>query len=158
MSELQSADPNLADPLDSAFFTALQIDHLCLLLPQAQVAATESAANLRPNIFPHQHSLGLIPHAGYSWPIYCLDYNLVLTIDPPEQRQHCVLLTHGQERIGILCDQIMTIAHGELTISPVPKCMRTDQLLFHSLAVYEDSMVYISSTEQLGRLIHATVD
>ena len=155
MSELQSPNLPVADPLASTFFTALKIDHARLLLPQEQISATGAASNMQPTTSAYQNAVGLIEQAGSDWPIYCLDSNFAFIANPPEQRQYCVLMSAAQKQFGILCDQIHTIAQSELTINPVPQCMRTEQLVLCGLGIYEDTVAYISSAEQLARLCHA---
>lgn len=147
---------NTPDLLNEPVYLALQIDHLRLLVPQAQCIAMASAETLQPKRDNSQPGIGSISRGQQLWPVYALNSALELTTDPPDTRAQCVLLAAGTERIGLLCDQAFPIERSELIVGSVPDCMKSSELLFNGLAIYQDQIAFLSTTDILYRqLRHA---
>ena len=140
-----------SDLLNEPVYLALQIDHLRLLVPQAQFAAMASAETLQPKRDNSQPGIGSISRGQQTWPVYALNNALELTTEPPSTRAQCVLLTTGTEHIGLLCDQAFPIERSELIVGPIPACMQSSELLFSGLAIYQDQIAFLSTADILYR-------
>jgi len=148
---MSAAAMTAAELLNEPVYLTLEIDNLRLLLPQRQCIAIVPVSTLQPNQEAHKRSVGLIVRTMQLWPVYALDNALQLTQDPPSTRQHCVLISANEGRIGLLCDRTFPVERNDLTVGPIPECMQSNSLLFGGLAIHQDQIAYISTGDILYR-------
>lgn len=82
----------------------LDIGELRLALPQGEICALESAADIDTDE-TKPLSVGWIHFRQERWPVFCVSPELDLLTVVPKARRSCVVLNTGAGYIGILCDE-----------------------------------------------------
>ncbi len=102
----------------------LRIARLNLFLPQSDIVAIESKANVDPAA-PGMRSVGWIVYAQRRWPAYCLSEELSLLFQVPAGRRACVLLASSDGYVGVLCDEVRTSQEPAGPAYAIPDAMRS---------------------------------
>lgn len=124
----------------------LDIGELCLALPQGEICALESAAD----IDTHQAkplSVGWIHFRQERWPVFCVSPDLSLLTIVPKARRSCVVLNTGTGYLGILCDEANFGV--QLTLEQqraLPPAMETADTPITGLVALEEDNVACTTT------------
>lgn len=143
-------------PAVSTRYAALTLDEWLLLLPQDEIRTLEPVADIREaakGSDEDNSDVSMVGHieAGDALvPVYCLNGELQLLDHIPGSRRIVVLLTLGEALIGVLCDEIKSLKHDQLVFHPVPDCMKTPNCILNGLAVHEDRVVGVATSQQLA--------
>ena len=149
--------PNgLAATMDIRSFTRLTLDGRQWLVPRAEAQGLEALLDLDREV-QAPYSVGALGIAGEWWPVYCLSGELRLLPELPVARQACLLLSNGVDRFGLACDQVDT-APESLALHPAPACMNPPDSPILALAVLEQGLGCVTTTEQLARWIATAGD
>lgn len=126
----------------------LCIDELQLMLPQGEVCAVESAADVRRDetLAP---AIGQIVYLGQSWPVLCLDGEFTALDALMPGRRACVMLATGQGFLGILCDDVRVLKQSGTEDYSLPVAMRTANTPVQALMQFESGLACISDTSHL---------
>ena len=131
-----------------AFVAALSIDGLRLLLPHQQIRTLEPVADVEA-IKKQNIEIGWITIAGIESPVYCFSRDLSLLHTIPDERRITVLLGAGNDTIGILCDELKIVPSKELIMHPLPDCMKVPGSPFTGLAILDDTICCLSSSQHM---------
>lgn len=134
---------NHSEPVGSAdipHYVALGLGGLNLLLPRHQIYALEPRLDLEPEEEGHDY-VGWIEVEGERWPVYCFSAGLCLLPEIPDKHRICVLLTHGQDYFGLLCERVMALEGTQVRLTPLPACMRTPSTPIDALALDDQGQV-----------------
>ena len=144
------AHPSTREGLEN--FALLVFDGLPLLIPQSDIYSLEPTVDMNLSVV-HDGSVGHIEQSGNFWDLYALSADLSLLKSCPDTYHIAILLKNVQPVYGLLCEQISTIARGEIRIYPLPTIMNTDNSPLLALALVGEEVSYISSASALSRLL-----
>lgn len=128
----------------------LRMDDLQLMLPQGEVCAVESAADIRRSdaVAP---AIGHIAYAGQNWPVLCLNRELdALDVVAPGRRA-CAMLATGRGFLGVLCNDVRVLNQLPDTSHTLPVAMRTVGTPIQSLMQFESGIACLSDMRHLVR-------
>lgn len=136
-------------------FVLLQIGQLCLMLPQHEIRAVESAADINPLVprLPPQQGVGWIKSKDQIWPAYCLSEQLCVLHQTPQQRRACVLLAVDGGFIGLLCDDARVLKELEGSLFTLPDAMRLPNSPLIALLRHDGKLACVSNAARLAALI-----
>lgn len=134
-------------------YTALHLGRHLLLLPQREVAAIIEVEELHPAPDGDSRTLGMLPFEDRLWRVYDLDAEFRPARDAAGSRRRCVLIDSVAGPYGLLCDDVSEISRSALATSPIAPCMRSPDLLFNALGLWNDRLVYLTSDRQLAGLL-----
>ena len=160
----QTAAPRLSTAAPVAAgthrFVLLQIGRLRLMLPQHEIRAVESAADIDPRVprLPPQQGVGWIKLREHFWPAYCLSEQLCILHQTPQQRRACVLLPVGEGFIGVLCDDARVLMEFEGSLCSLPDAMRLPNSPLTALLRHEGKLACVSNAARLAALIARASD
>ncbi len=128
----------------------LSISDLRLALPQHEICALESAADIETEE-TKPLSVGWIHFKQERWPVYCLSPELSLLVIVPKARRSCAVLNTGAGYIGVLCDEVTFGIQPTLEQQqPLPPAMRmSDSPIVGLVALDEDQVACATNTEHL---------
>ncbi|MDS4030579.1 MAG: hypothetical protein RKO66_10955 [Candidatus Contendobacter sp.] len=146
----------LADLQTIRAFAVLTLDGRKWLLPQAEIQALESLLDIDREVrIPC--SIGAVAFADEWWPVYCLSGELRILSDLPDGRRACPLLDNGADRFGLVCDQVEALTAAPRLLAP-PACMTPPDSPIGALALLNDELGYVTTTEHLAALIAAALE
>lgn len=126
----------------------LDIGELRLALPQSEICALESAADIDTDQAKHL-SVGWIHFRHERWPVFCLSPDLSPLTIVPKARRSCVVLNTGAGYLGILCDE--TSFGVQLTLEqqqPLPPAMEVPGSPITGLVALEQDHVACATSSQ----------
>lgn len=124
----------------------LSISDLLLALPQGEIRALESIADLDTDE-TKPLSVGWVHFMQERWPVYCLSPELSLLVIVPKARRSCAVLDTGAGYLGILCDEVISGIQPSLEQQqPVPAAMRLPASPIIGLITLEDERVACATT------------
>jgi hypothetical protein len=128
----------------------LRIDKLQLMLPQGDVCAVESVADLNSEnaLAP---SVGRIAYLGQSWPVLSLNGELQTLDNIPAARRACVMLATGKGFLGLLCDDVRVLNQQSGSDYALPAAMRTANTPIQAIMPFENSLACLSDARHLLR-------
>lgn len=135
-----------------ATMALLKMHGLNLLLPQGEIRALESAANIDVAA-PAPHGIGWLAYTHKRWPVYSLSDELTLMADVPSERSACAILATGAGYIGILCDDMIILKDFVGQRYELPAVMKLDGTPILHLAAYEQGIACVTDAHQLTRYI-----
>ncbi|MBI3480754.1 MAG: chemotaxis protein CheW [Nitrosomonadales bacterium] len=139
----------LTQPASNAAMALLSISGVRLMLPQREIRALESLADVAMQD-AELPAVGGIQHAQQRWPVYCLSPELTLQAAVPAERRACVLLETGTGYMGILCDDVSIARRVPDRQHELPSAMRVPDTPVLGLAVLdEQEIVCVTSAERL---------
>ena len=141
-------------------FVLLQIGQLCLMLPQHEIRAGESAADINPLVprLPPQQGVGWLKSKNHIWPAYCLSEQLCVLHQTPQQRRACVLLAVDGGFIGLLCDDARVLKELEGSLFTLPDAMRLPNSPLIALLRHDGKLACVSNAARLAAHIAQTGD
>ena len=146
-------DPNLDSAehgLDKALrYAALSLDGFRLLLPQNEIHTLESVEDIGA-ARDDDKCAGWINLNDQRWPIYCLSADLQAMAEIPTSRRICVLLEHEDRYLGLACAEVVILERSQVTLSPLPACMRATGTPIRALAVHEEQVLCVSCAAALA--------
>lgn len=137
----------------------LSISGLRLALPQREICALESSADIDPDE-TKPLSVGWVHFRQERWPVYCLSPELSLLVIVPKARRSCAVLDTGAGYLGLLCDEaVFGIQPALEQQQPLPSVMRTpDSPIVGLLALEEDEVACATTTESLVEYLNRQVN
>lgn len=146
----------LADLQAIRAFAVLTLDGRKWLLPQTEIQALESLLDIDREVrIPR--SIGAVGFAGEWWPVYCLSGELRLLSEPLDSRRACPLLDNGADRFGLVCDQVEALTATPRLLA-LPACMTLPDSPIQALALLNDELGCVTTTERLAALIAAALE
>ncbi len=146
----------LHDPLEALravqAFAMFTLDGSRWLLPQTEVQALETLLDIDLEMRVPQ-SVGAITVASEWWSVYCLSGELHLLSQIPAGRRVCLLLNNGADCFGLACDHIEALVGTTLPLHPVPMCMVTPDSPIQALALFDQGLGCVTTTEHIARRI-----
>lgn len=132
-------------------FALLTLDGWQWLLPQTEVQTLEALLDIDPEVRMPQ-SIGAIAFTDQWWPVYSLSGELRLLSHISPGRRICALLDNGADQLGLVCDQIKTLAEP-IQLHPLPVCMISPDSPIEALALLSDGLASVTTTEHIARMI-----
>lgn len=131
-------------------YAVLQFDGVCLLLPQENVAAIETAANCEAgSAVPG--ALATLKAGGAEWPLFALDADARPRAELPPAHRVCVAFNGAAgEVFAIACEQV-----GQLSIDrqrelvPLRDCMRLPGAPIESLSLYHGRLLQLADVDAM---------
>jgi hypothetical protein len=146
----------LAELREIRVFAVLTLDGCKWLLPQAEIQSLESLMEVDGEV-QAPHSVGAVAFAGEWWPVYCLSGELRILPHMPESRRACPLLNNGADRFGLVCDRAETLAKAPHLLA-LPACMVLPDSPIQALALLDDGLGCVTTTERLAALLATVVE
>lgn len=137
-------------------FVVLTLDGCKWLMPQAEIQSLESLLDIDREVRV-PHSVGAVAFGGEWWPVYCLSGELELLPHLPDGRRACPLLNNGADRFGLVCDSVETLAEVPRLLA-LPACMALPDSPIQALALLNDELGCVTTTERLAALLAAVVE
>lgn len=154
---MNSQIQNQVDALQAVrTFVMIILDGYQWLLPQTEVQALETLLDIDREVRVPQ-SIGAIAFAGEWRPVYCLSGELHLLPHIPAERRICLLLDNGADCFGLACDQIETVLEP-FHLHSVPVCMTSPDSPIQALALLNQTLGCVTTTEHIARLIATAED
>lgn len=144
----------LADWQEIQTLAVLTLDGHKWLLPQAEIRSLGSLLDIDQEVRAPL-GIGAIAIEGEWWPVYCLSGELQLLPQSPGNRRVCLLLSNGADRFGVVCDRIESLTERPRLVA-LPVCMALPDSPIQGLALFDDGLGCMTTTEHLAALI-ATV-
>lgn len=128
----------------------LRIDGMQLMLPQGDVCAVESVADIQSQdaVAP---AVGRIAYLGQSWPVLSLNGELQTLASIPPARRACVMLATGKGFLGLLCDDVRVLNQLSGADYALPVAMRTANTPIQAVMPFENGLACLSDTRHLLR-------
>jgi hypothetical protein len=149
MHQLQNREAHAAAAL-------LKIGGVNLLLPQADIRALESAADVDV-VAPALQSVGWVKYAQKKWPVYCLSEALALQLHVPPARRACAMMILGAGYIGILCDDMSVIKDYAAQQYALPDAMRLPATPVLQLLAYQQGIACTTNARLLTEYVEQLV-
>jgi hypothetical protein len=146
----------LADLRETRAFAVLTLDGCKWLLPQAEIQSLESLLEVDREV-QAPHSVGAVAFAGEWWPVYCLSGELQILSHMPASRRACPLLNNGADRFGLVCDRVEGLGEAPRLLA-LPACMALPDSPIQALALLDDGLGCVTTTEHLAALLAAVVE
>jgi len=126
----------------------LRIDEMQLMLPQGDICAVESVADIQSQdaVAP---AVGRIAYLGQSWPVLSLNGELQTLGSIPPARRACVMLATGKGFLGLLCDDVRVLNQQSSADYALPVAMRTANTPIQAVMPFENGLACISDTRHL---------
>lgn len=126
----------------------LHIDGMQLMLPQGDVCAVESVADLQSQdaVAP---AVGRILYLGQSWPVLSLNGELQTLDSIPPARRACVMLATGKGFLGLLCDDVRVLNQQSDADYALPVAMRTANTPIQAIMPFENGLACLSDARHL---------
>ena len=103
-------------------YAALVFGRHRLALPQPALRTLEPAADVDP-FEPPPGGVGWIASGAGRWQVFALDDDLRPTQTLLSGRRICALLGTGNGLLGLLCDDLQTVAQAEAQVHALPPAM-----------------------------------
>ncbi len=146
----------LAELREIRMFAGLTLDGYQWLLPQTEISSLESLLDIDQEVRA-PHGIGAVGLGGEWRPVYCLSGELRLLPHMPNSRRTCVLLDNGADRFGLVCDQVETLAETPRLLA-LPACMKQPDSPIQALALLDDELGCVTTTEHLAALLAALAE
>ncbi len=145
-THVRSSEPGIAGG-----WLLLALDGLRLALPQREVVLITLMDDLTAAGRDDADEIGmLLRPQGPSWPVFGLDGVLGLERRPSETRRSCVFFGSGGEMRGLACDHLWSLASdADLSVAPVPGCLRAVRSPITGFARYRDGLVAVTHASEL---------
>ncbi|PXX38684.1 hypothetical protein [Undibacterium pigrum] len=126
----------------------LRIDDMQLMLPQGDICAVESVADIQSQdaVAP---AVGRIAYLGQCWPVLSLNGELQTLGSIPSARRACVMLATGEGFLGLLCDDVRVLNQQSGADYALPVAMRTANTPIQAVMPFENGLACISDTRYL---------
>ncbi|MFZ6779387.1 hypothetical protein ACO0LD_21360 [Undibacterium sp. Ji83W] len=126
----------------------LCIDGMQLMLPQGDICAVESVADLdsQDALAP---SVGRIAYLGQSWPVLSLNGELQTLDNIPAARRACVMLATGKGFLGLLCDDVRVLNQQSGADYALPVAMRAANSPIQAIMPFEKGLACLSDARHL---------
>ncbi len=136
---------------------ALSVGSIKLFLARHEVRTLELAEDMEL-ASPEDHELGWQKVQGEQIPVYGLGECLTLLRQRPETSRIVVVLATGEASIAILCDEVTFLEGGELSFQDFPDCMNGCRTLLTGLAIYDDIVGCVTTSERLAAYLLKLAD
>jgi hypothetical protein len=133
-------------PVPYSRHVVLQMGLLSLLIPQHQVLLLEPAFDVQHR---QEEKRDWLTVAGVRSPVYCLSEKLQPLPEVPADRHICVLLDSGDEKFGLVCNQVFLFEPGDLDIRPLPACMYMPNTPLRGLVLHEAKVLCVASAHDV---------
>lgn len=126
----------------------LRIDGMQLMLPQGDICAVESVADLVGHDVTAP-AIGRITYLGQSWPVLSLDGELQTLATIPAARRACVMLATGKGFLGLLCDDVRVLNQQSGADYALPVAMRAAHTPVQAIMPFENGLACLSDARHL---------
>ncbi len=144
-------------PMPRSPMVALSVGSLKLFLARHEVRTLELAEDMEL-ASPEDHELGWHKVQGEQIPVYGLGESLTMLRQRPETSRIVVVLATGEASIAILCDEVTFLESGELSFQDIPDCMNGCRSLLSGLAIYDDIVGCVTTSEHLAAYLLKSAD
>ena len=146
---------------NSVGYIAATFDDMTLVLDQDEAEAVKDTEDLGSEGFTDaSNRLVVVEHDGESVPVF----RLSRTFQPEDgaSRAFVLIAKAGNERLGLMCDNVRTIRTNQVRLEQLPACMQTaathaisiahlqDAIGFHCPADVLMQMTYTQQTDRHG--------
>ncbi|MDH5325131.1 MAG: hypothetical protein OEZ68_12515 [Gammaproteobacteria bacterium] len=95
--------------------------------------------------------VGRLKYNDREWPVYNINHRMELDSELPEQRRFCILLSHQNNMIGLVCDQItMLAADDDLMLQDIPDFSIQENSPLRRMGQYMEKMISASAPGELA--------
>lgn len=143
------------------FYVVLTFDGFHLLLDEHDIRSVEVVEDVQTQVEKEESSIGVVGWLSYGeeqYPVFHLSTDLQLLPEPPDDKRFCVLIqTEGEEAVfGIMCDALTQLEPGHiLYLQPIPEPCHLPHTPLTQLAVYDESVAYVTTADNLVSYISA---
>ena len=113
----------------------VSIDGMSMLIPREDIKTFESVHDIDTQE-PNKNSIGWLRYLGIKMPVYAFTNDFEIITTSSTKKPICVLLNRVD--IGLLCDEIKTLACSSVEISPLPECMEVSGTPVESFCLYKN--------------------
>ncbi len=131
------------------YFACLSFAGIQLLIPQTDIYSLEPTVDITPAVV--NNSVGQLEQGGMQWTLYALSADLNLLNNCPDN-YHIAILLKNQPLFGLLCEQVASITHHELSLHAIPTAMQNPSSPLLALALMGEQLNYVSSAQAISRL------
>lgn len=146
----------LADLRAIQAFAVLTLDGHQWLLPQTEIRSLGSLLDIDQEVRV-PGSIGAFALADEWWPVYCLSGGLQLLPRLSGNRRVCLLLHNGADRFGVVCDRVESLTKLP-RLAALPACMALPGSPIQALALLQNGLGCVTTTEHLAALIAAVAE
>jgi hypothetical protein len=133
-------------------YAVLSMDGRKLLLPQNEVCSLEPVVDINEQA-KLPGTVGWIEFQDLQCSVYCLGKDLVTLAEIAKTKRMCVLLGDGERYLGLVCDQIETLRHEQLSLHPLPACMQNPVSPILALAIYREEVGCVTTMTRLATFL-----
>lgn len=99
-------------------------------------------------------AVGKLEYEDHMWPAYNLDQELKLSTQVQETRRFCVVLAIQQQLIGLLCDEVLMLAHDEdLSLQAIPEFVQQSVSPVVWICKHEDQLMPVCEPGAMAQYI-----
>lgn len=131
-------------------YILLVFDGIYLFVPQEQVLSVEIIADMQIT-GTSKGTVGWFFGHGLESKVFCLDSDLSLLVEVPENREYFVLLKAEPQPLGIVCDNVdnINLKQEHLQLQDLPVAMKTPNSPISQLLSYQDNIACVCSSTAL---------
>jgi CheW-like domain len=138
-------------------YIAATFDGMTLVLDQDGAEAVKDATDLGAEGFTDAaNRLVVVEHEGESIPVFRLSGTFEPTDGPT--RAFVLIARTGDQRIGLMCDEVRTVAAAKVRLEALPLCMQTAATLPISIAYLQDTVGFHCPAAALTQLTSANME
>ena len=130
------------------------VDGQSLLISHVHIHSVEPILDVRLES-GHGRAIGIVELGDTQWPVFCISGDLDILDSMPAARRACVLLKSDHGGVAFVCDEVRVVDNTDLSLVPVPGCMRGGHDLMESLAVIDDKVTCVLSADGLSGMLTA---